>query len=321
MASQTNSYTVPEVAIGYPMPPSSATPPRRGWWSRPIVTMPADRKPTCKETTVVLTPCCGGIFTVIAVFILIFQFIDEAQCHAKFAIRSIAVSPSPTTWHVDFLVKNPSSMYTIYYGVSETALKLGPLNAAVLNTSHKRISRRHTAFSVDFVAEGAAALASVRDSCYLEFFADSVSVSNANVNANVSTADWRIGFVATSPVTGCKISLNRVQSRLFRGDQVISNSSSPSSDYFEQFVAGDKTNVRFEKVVMPEDIDDVIWDFRVEIMSAVNTDKNVNGFLMATCPDIPVKFTTDPAGNVVGSLFGNMRRCDFIFQHKLDSSS
>jgi len=35
------------------------------------------------------------------------------------------------------------------------------------------------------------------DSCYLELFTDSVSVSNANVNANVSTADWRIGFVTT----------------------------------------------------------------------------------------------------------------------------
>ena len=47
-----------------------------------------------------------------------------------------------------------SCRYTIYYGVGETALKLGAINAAVLSTSHKRISRHYTAFSVDFVAEG-----------------------------------------------------------------------------------------------------------------------------------------------------------------------
>ncbi|KAG7603051.1 hypothetical protein ISN45_At05g020530 [Arabidopsis thaliana x Arabidopsis arenosa] len=147
MASQTNSYTVSEVAIGYPVTPSSATPPRCGWWSRPIVTMPATYDPN-------LIPCFGGIFTFIAVFVLIFYFINEIHCHAKFAIRSIAVSPSSATWHVDFLVKNPSYMYTIYYGVGETALKLGAINAAVLSTSHKRISRHYTAFSVDFVAGG-----------------------------------------------------------------------------------------------------------------------------------------------------------------------
>lgn len=33
-------------------------------------------------------------------------------------------------------------------------MRLGPLNAAVLSTSHERKSRSHTAFSVDFVAEG-----------------------------------------------------------------------------------------------------------------------------------------------------------------------
>lgn len=109
-----------------------------------------------------------------------------------------------------------------------------------------------------------------------------------------------------SPVSGCKIYLNRVQSRLLRGDEVLSKYSSPSWDG-----AGDKTNVVFEKVVMPEVIGDVIWNLRVEIMCSVKTDANFrNRFLIATCPDIPVKFTKDPAGNVVGSLLGNMRRCD-----------
>ncbi|KAG7610003.1 hypothetical protein ISN44_As05g020490 [Arabidopsis suecica] len=135
-------------------------------------------------------------------------------------------------------------------------------------------------FLIFLFALGMTAMFIDEDSCYLELFTDSVSVSNANVNANVSTADWRIG------------------------DEVLSKYSSPSWDG-----AGDKTNVVFEKVVMPEVIGDVIWNLRVEIMCSVKTDANFrNRFLIATCPDIPVELTKDPAGNVVGSLLGNMRR-------------
>ncbi|KAG7551477.1 hypothetical protein ISN45_Aa06g021500, partial [Arabidopsis thaliana x Arabidopsis arenosa] len=356
------SYTVPEEVIGYPMPPSSATPPpRRGWWTRPIVTFPAehDRKLNCKEATAFMTPCCGGIFTVIAIMVYISHVIN-AHCDAKFSIQSLTVSPSSATWHVDFLVKNPSSRYTIYYGDDETAVRLGSLNAAVLNTSHQRMSRSHTAFAVDFVAEDTQNADDVGKQldiklrakhqgygedypeaghvdimchnltrnhekvekiqciskihgktsiCYVELFANSVSISNANASA----ADWKIGLVARSPVTDCKISLLILKSRLLRGDQVISNASSPSSGYSGKVVAGDKTNVVFEKVVIPEVIGDIIWDFRVEIKSIVSTNAgHINAFMMAVCPDIPVKFTTDPAGNVMGSLLGNMRRCDYI---------
>ncbi|KAL9280219.1 hypothetical protein AtEden1_Chr5g0105451 [Arabidopsis thaliana] len=151
-------------------------------------------------------------------------------------------------------------------------------------------------------------------SCYVELFTNSVSVSNAN--ANVSAADWTIGFVARSPVTGCEVSIHTLNSRLLRGSEVISkSSSSPSSGYF---VTGNKTDVVFEKVVMPKVIGDVIWDARVEIMFAMNTDvRYLNGFLMAACPRIPVKFTTDQAGKVTGSLLGNVKRCDYIFQNHL----
>ncbi|XP_010495353.1 PREDICTED: uncharacterized protein LOC104772438 [Camelina sativa] len=266
----------------------------------------------------------------------------NAHCNTKFTIQSITVSPSSARWHVDFLVENLNSRYTILYGVNETAVKLGPLHAAVLNTSHERKSPSHTAFSVDFVAEGNSTdvvfeqldiksranhkifgnnpkpghidircynLTRNQENvekvqCYssftaLEVFADSVSVSNTNV----SDADWRIGLVATSPVTDCKFSLHTLKSRLLRGDQVISN----------------KTNVVFEKVVMPEvTAGDVIWDYRVETWFAVNTRFMYgNGFLMATCPDISVKFTGNTTGNVMGSLLGNRRRCDYIFQEML----
>lgn len=155
-----------------------------------------------------------------------------------------------------------------------------------------------------------------KDRCYVELFANSVSVSNANVSA----ADWRIDFVTSSPVTGCKISLHTLSSRLLRGGEVISNSSAPFSNYFGHYVVGDKANVVFDKVVMPEIIGDVIWNFQVEVISGVHTNVGgVNGYFMASCPNIPVKFTTDPEGKVMGSLFGNMRRCECQFRHNLDS--
>ncbi|XP_020875791.1 uncharacterized protein LOC9308061 [Arabidopsis lyrata subsp. lyrata] len=332
------SQTVPEVVIRYPMPPSSDTPPPRGWWSRPIVTLPAlhDREATCTDFTAFFTPCCGGIFTVIAVLVFITHVIDNTHCDAKFSIQSIAVSPSSATWHVDFLVKNPSPRYTIYYGGDETAARLGPLNAAVLNASHERKSRSHTAFSVDFAAEGnpnnefskqldiklSAKLTSYGEddprAGHVDLFANSISVSNANANANVSVADWTIGFAARSPITNCKMSFQTLKSRLLRGDQVISNSLPPMSEYIGQFVAGDMANVVFEKVVMPEVIGDVIWDFRVEVKYAMHINAgDVTVLVMAVCPDIPVKFTTDSAGNMMGSLLGNMRRCDYIIQDQL----
>ncbi|XP_010495349.1 PREDICTED: uncharacterized protein LOC104772432 [Camelina sativa] len=284
-----------------------------------------DREPTGKEGGLVCTGFCGGIFTVIALLVYLYNFVDNAPCDAKFSIESIALSPSSATWHVDFLVKNPSSRYSILYGGDETTVRLGPLNAAVLNTSHERKSPSHTAFSVDFVAEGntngvvfeqldiklrakhknygeSDNAGHVDISCYVELFANSVSVSNANV----STADWRIGFVARSPNTGCEISLHPLSSRLLRGSHVISNPSSPSP-----LSLGNSTDVVFEKVVLPQVTEDVIWDLRVEILYAMKTRvRDVRGLLTAVCPDIPVKFTTDPAGKMTGSLLGYMRRCE-----------
>ncbi|XP_010456626.2 PREDICTED: uncharacterized protein LOC104738088 [Camelina sativa] len=307
-----------------------------------------DRELTCKEGGLVCTGFCGGIFTVIALLVYLYNFVDNAPCDAKFSIQSIALSPSSATWHVDFLVKNPSSRYSILYGSDETGVRLGPLNAAVLNTSNERKSPSHTAFSVDFVAEGNpdvvleqldiklrakhknygesdnAGHVDIRCHnltrshenvekihCHSSFTklkilsGNSVSVSNANVSA----ADWRIGFVARSPVTGCEISLHPLSSRLLRGSQVISNPSSPSP-----LSLGNSTDIVFEKVVMPQVTGDVIWDLRVEIMYAMKTStRYLRGLLTAVCPDIPVKFTTDPAGKMTGSLLGNMRRCE----HKL----
>ncbi|ESQ42175.1 hypothetical protein EUTSA_v10015632mg [Eutrema salsugineum] len=141
MTSQTNTYLTP---------PSSATP--RGWWSRPIVTVPAsnDREATFKESAAQATPYCAGFLTFfVPCFILL--SIDNVQFHAKISIQSI--SASSATWQIDFLMQKPSSRYSIYYDVDDTTVNLGPLNAAVLNVTRKRDSRDHTAFSLAFLAE------------------------------------------------------------------------------------------------------------------------------------------------------------------------
>ncbi|KFK26336.1 hypothetical protein AALP_AA8G234600 [Arabis alpina] len=343
MASPSNSYEVPEVVTGYPiMPPSSSSSSStlRGWWSRPIATYPAsnDREPTCSESIAFLTPGCGGIFTVIAVFWIFYLLMDRSLPHAKFSIQSITVSPSPSaTWQVEFLVKNPSSRYSIYYDGDDASVRLGPLNVAVLDVSHRRESRDVTALSLAFVAQndvvseelhvklrgkhkrfldGLAELVT-RKSCYLELFANSISVSNA------SNADWRIGFVATTPVTGCNFSLNTIQSRLLRGGQVISEIS-PSLDSLGQPVSvgetdGPVTTIGFKNVATPGVIDGgVVWDNRVELVTSVNVEGGLiyrnRGVLTVVCGGLPVKFTADPAGNMAGSLFGYMRRCEYLFR-------
>ncbi|VVB16865.1 unnamed protein product [Arabis nemorensis] len=152
-----------------------------------------------------------------------------------------------------------------------------------------------------------------QNSCYFELFANSISATNANA----SNADWRIGFVAKSPVSGCKFSLYTLQSRLLRGGEVISEIS-PSLDSLGQLVNagetdGPVTTVGFKNVVTPGVIGGVVWDFRVELVARVN-EHSGHGILTVLCGGLPVKFTADPAGNVTGSLLGNMRRCEYLFR-------
>ncbi|XP_056862447.1 uncharacterized protein LOC108845564 [Raphanus sativus] len=136
--------------------------------------------------------------------------------------------------------------------------------------------------------------------CYIELFAQSVSVSNFTNAANVSTADW-----------------GTVTSRLLRGDEVISKVP-PSFDDFGRLYASDKTDapvtaVDFKKVVTPVVNGSVVWDYRVESVVGLKAEF-AHGFLSVICRDIPVKFTADEAGNVVGSLLRGMRRCDYLLQ-------
>lgn len=175
-------------------------------------------------------------------------------------------------------------------------------------------------FFVPLIFTGLGILFNGKDVCYLELFANSISVSNVTNATNVSNADWRIGFVAMSPVSGCKISLHTIKSRLLRGDEVISELS-PSSDFFGQPVTSDETDgpvttVNFENVVTPGVIGGVVWDFRVEIVAGVKADTG-HGLLMVFCGGLPVKFTADAAGNVTGSLLGNIRRCEYLFRPEI----
>ncbi|KAL0709874.1 hypothetical protein Bca4012_016852 [Brassica carinata] len=131
--------------------PSSYVAPRP-WWSRPMMTTPpsTERDRNCNEVAAMCAPFCGGIFTFVVV-ILILSSIDKAHLHAKASLQSLAVSSA--TWQGDFLVKNPSSRYSIYYDGDDAAVSLGSQNVAVLNVTSRRVSRDHTAFSLSFVAE------------------------------------------------------------------------------------------------------------------------------------------------------------------------
>ncbi|XP_013626971.1 PREDICTED: uncharacterized protein LOC106333032 isoform X2 [Brassica oleracea var. oleracea] len=140
--------------------------------------------------------------------------------------------------------------------------------------------------------------------------------------ANVSTADWRTGLVAKSPVTRCKLSLHTVTSRLLRGDEVISQVS-PSLDDFGRLVTTEKndepvTIVDFKHVVTSGVNGSVVWDYRVESVVGLKAEF-AHGFLSVICSGIPVKFTTDSAGNVFGSLLGGMRRCGYSLRDNLNS--
>ncbi|KAJ0266549.1 Transmembrane protein [Hirschfeldia incana] len=134
----------------YPTPSDTR---RRWWWSRPIVTLPApgDRDATSKECAAFLSPLWGGILTATAIF-LYFLFTDAADPHPKFSIQSIAISPSSATYHVHFLVRNPSSRYSIYYDDRDASVRFGHVNVAVFNIIRERSYRDHTAFTLAFDA-------------------------------------------------------------------------------------------------------------------------------------------------------------------------
>nr|XP_018475491.1 PREDICTED: uncharacterized protein LOC108846784 [Raphanus sativus] len=157
-----------------------------------------------------------------------------------------------------------------------------------------------------------------KHACYIELFAQSVSVSNATNAANVTTADWRTGLVAKSPVTGCELSLHTVTWRLLRGDEVISQVSPSLDDFGFEKTDEPVTVANFKKVVTPVVNGSVVWNYRVDSVVRLKAEF-AYGFMKVVCRDIPVKFTADVAGNVVGSLLGGMRPCQYLLPDSLNS--
>ncbi|KAF8113345.1 hypothetical protein N665_0050s0005 [Sinapis alba] len=331
MASETNSYP-----SGHPTPPFSSDTRRRGWWSRPIATMPAAgvRDATFKESAACFSPLLGSLLTAVAIF-LFFLFTDKADPHAKFSIQSIVISPSSATYHVDFLVRNPSSSYSIYYDDRDASVRFGDVNVAVFNIIRERSYRDHTAFSgvheryIDYDEAGYFDITcQIRSnenikkinchSCFTHLrmlvFVDSFSISNVS-NA---TADWNVSFVTRSPGNGCKISLHVIKSRLLRGGNLISESFTP--DYFGKLITGAQTNeplsyAVFKTVATPlGNGGGVLWDLEVNVVSSF-TGLASHGFLNVNCDGILVNVTVDSAGNVKGSLLGHMRPCEYVELH------
>ncbi|CAH2072192.1 unnamed protein product [Thlaspi arvense] len=152
--------SLPEIESGFPTTPSLATDPPPTSRRRTQLQSLFDRRKelTKEEKDAILKTISLSYFTTVvitAIFSFIILFGDRLlHCHVRFSVESISVSPSSTTWHVDFLVNNPSSRCPIYYDGDGVYAKLGSLYAAVLKTSHKRRSHGRTSFSVDLATEG-----------------------------------------------------------------------------------------------------------------------------------------------------------------------
>ncbi|CAH2072199.1 unnamed protein product [Thlaspi arvense] len=142
-----------EVETGFPTPPSSATDrlPRSRWWTQSQSLLFSGKELTQQEKSATLKPSLLGCLTAFVVSIIV--FFPILRCNVSFSVESISFSPSSAAWHVDFLVKYPSSRCAIYYDGDDVYAKLGPVNAAVLKTSHTRSSGGYTRFSVDLATE------------------------------------------------------------------------------------------------------------------------------------------------------------------------
>ncbi|XP_024012415.1 uncharacterized protein LOC18019047 [Eutrema salsugineum] len=126
-------------------------PPSRWWTQLHSLFFRREKKLTKEETSALMKPFWLGILTYFAVsaIVLTYFYLDRPPCNVSFSVESVSVSPYPTTWHVDFLVKDPSSRCPINYDGDDVYAKIGPTNAAVLRTFHTHRSRGQTSFSVD----------------------------------------------------------------------------------------------------------------------------------------------------------------------------
>ncbi|KAG7559621.1 hypothetical protein ISN45_Aa05g012170, partial [Arabidopsis thaliana x Arabidopsis arenosa] len=152
------------------------------------------------------------------------------------------------------------------------------------------------------------------NTCYLDLFVDSVSVSN---NTN-----WNISLVADSPFTFCQLSLYTVNGHLLQGGKVMAESTTPYS--YQQLVNHTPISTVGFATQKLDSVKDghVLWDTGVKIIARIDagTGLKKNGLLRVTCSYLPVRFWLDPEGNMKGSLVGNRKRCDYLFNSTLDKS-
>ncbi|OAP06776.1 hypothetical protein AXX17_AT3G37810 [Arabidopsis thaliana] len=144
-------------------------------------------------------------------------------------------------------------------------------------------------------------------------FVDSVSVSN---NTN-----WNVSLVADSPFTFCQLSLFTVNGQLLQGGRVMAESTTPYS--YKQLVNHTPILTVGFTTRKLDNIKDghVVWDTGVKIIARVQAGTSLKKKgLRVTCSDLPVRFLLDPEGNMKGSLVGNRKRCEYLFNSSLDNS-
>jgi len=100
-------------------------------------------------------PSWTALFTLLAVYAILFSIDNLFSCKANFSIQSISVSASSSesVWIVYFIVKKPSFMCSISYEREYVSANLSPLKSAIVNVSHYQRSNGFTDFSVVFAAE------------------------------------------------------------------------------------------------------------------------------------------------------------------------
>ncbi|KAL9831148.1 hypothetical protein AtNW77_Chr3g0197631 [Arabidopsis thaliana] len=81
-------------------------------------------------------PGWAALFSLLAIYAILFSIDNFFSCKANFSIQSISVSSSSTesVWIVYFIGKKPSFMCSISYEREYVSANLSPLKSAIVNT-------------------------------------------------------------------------------------------------------------------------------------------------------------------------------------------
>ncbi|KAG7627319.1 hypothetical protein ISN45_At03g036480 [Arabidopsis thaliana x Arabidopsis arenosa] len=121
-----------------------------------------------------------------------------------------------------------------------------------------------------------------------------------------------------SPSTLADVEFN---GQLLQGGRVMAESTTPYS--YKQLVNHTPILTVGFTTRKLDNIKDghVVWDTGVKIIARVQAGTSLKKKgLRVTCSDLPVRFLLDPEGNMKGSLVGNRKRCEYLFNSSLDNS-